>query len=299
MKQKILIAGLLLLTVLLAGCAQQQGGEGQETPAHGGMSTPEETTTNTGSSGLSGTLTIAGSTTVLPINQECGRLFQLEHPDVRVSVSGGGSGHGVKASAAGEIDIGAASRDLKQEETEKYPDLRVYDIAKDAVAIVIHPENPVSDLTLEQASKIFSGEITNWNEVGGPDKEIHVVSRESGSGTREVFENYVMEPFDNEISAKLTKPSNGEVKATVAKDEAAIGYISLGYVDNSVKALDIDGVEASEANVVSGDYPIVRTLHLMTKGEPSELEQAFLDFVKSEKGQQVVEEQGYIKMSST
>ncbi|MFO7967637.1 MAG: phosphate ABC transporter substrate-binding protein [Archaeoglobaceae archaeon] len=299
MNRKVLIASLLLFTVLLAGCAQQQGGEtGQETPAHGEMSTPEETK-NTGSSELSGTLTIAGSTTVLPITQECGRLFQQEHPDVRVSVSGGGSGHGVKASAAGEIDIGAASRDVKPEEKDNYPDLKVYDIGKDSVAIVVHPSNPVSDLTLEQASKIFSGENTNWNEVGGPNKDIHVVSRETGSGTREVFENYVMDPFDNEINAKLTKPSNGEIRATVSKDEAAIGYLSLGYVDKSIKALNIDGVEPTESNVISGDYPIVRTLHLMTKGEPSQLEQAFLDFVMSEEGQQVVEEQGYIKMPST
>lgn len=290
MKRKILLLGLLLLGILLAGCAQQQE---QATP------TPTTTSTPSEGEGLTGTLTVAGSTTVLPINQECARLFQEKHPNVRVSVSGGGSGHGIKAAASGEIDIGGASRDLKPEEKEKYPNLKVYDIGKDSVAIVVHPSNPIKGLTMEQASKIFSGETSNWKEIGGPDKEIHVVTRELGSGTREVFDKNVMEPYDNIIRAKLTKPSNGEIKATVAGDKAAIGYISLGYVDDSVKALNIDGVEPTEANVVSGDYPTVRTLHLMTKGEPSQLEQAFLDFVKSEQGQKVVEQQGYIKLSGT
>lgn len=284
---KILLLGLLLLGILLAGCAQQQEQATQ---------TPTTTTKPSEGKGLSGTLTIAGSTTVLPINQECARLFMKEHPNVRVSVSGGGSGHGIKASASGEIDIGAASRDLKPQEKRKYPNLKVYSVGKDSVAIVVHPSNPVNGLTMKQASKIFSGEISNWKEVGGPDKEIHVVSREFSSGTREVFDKYVMEPYNNTINATLTKPSNGEVKATVAGDKAAIGYISLGYVDDSVKALNIDGVEPTEANVKSGDYPIVRTLHLMTKGEPSQLEQAFIDFVKSEQGQKVVEQQGYIKL---
>jgi phosphate transport system substrate-binding protein len=249
---------------------------------------------------LSGKLTIAGSTTVLPINQECARILMLENPELRISVSGGGSGHGVKAVGEGAIDIGAASREVKSKEMETYPDLNPVVIGKDSVAIVLNPSNPVSDLTMEDASKIFSGEITNWKDVGGTDGEIRVITREGGSGTRDCFENSVMTPFDREIAGKASvKPSNGDIRATVSRDKMSIGYISLGYVDESLKTVKIDGVEATEENVLSGDYPISRSLYIITKGAPSELEKAFIDFVLSGEGQTMVEEMGYIKVGET
>lgn len=249
---------------------------------------------------FSGELTIAGSTTVLPINQECARLLMGENSALRISVSGGGSGHGVKSVGAGEIDIGAASRDVKAAEMEQYPDLKPVAIGRDSVAIILHPGNSVSDLTMEQASKIFSGEITNWKDVGGDDADIRVITREEGSGTREVFEKYVMKPFEREIAgAASVKSSNGEVRATVSSDAKSIGYLSLGYVDSSVKAVEIDGVTATVANVRSGNYPISRSLYIITKGEPSELERAFIDFVLSSEGQQVVEDMGYIKVTAS
>jgi len=248
---------------------------------------------------LSGELTIAGSTTVLPINQECARLLMDKNPALRISISGGGSGHGVKSVGAGEIDIGVASRDVKSKEMETYPDLKPVGIGKDSVAIVVHPANGVSELTMEQASKIFAGEIKNWKELGGADEAIRVITREEGSGTREVFEEFVMTPSEKEISgAASVKPSNGEVRATVSGDEKSIGYLSLGYVDPSVKAVKIDGVEATVENVLSDKYPIVRTLYLITKGEPDELEEAFIDFALSEEGQKVVEDMGYIKVAA-
>jgi len=248
---------------------------------------------------LSGKLTVAGSTTVLPINQECARILMERNPDLRISVSGGGSGHGIKAVGAGDIDIGAASRDIKEEEWAKYSDLKPFVIAKDSVAIVVNPKNPVSELTMEEVAKIFAGEINNWKEVGGEDAEIRVITREEGSGTRETFEKFVMRPLQLEITADASvKPSNGEVRATVATDKNAIGYISLGYVDESVKALKIDGVEPTVENVVSGEYPITRNLYLITKGEPEPLEKAFIDFVLSEEGQKIVEELGYIPVQT-
>ncbi len=247
---------------------------------------------------LSGKLAIAGSTTVLPINQECARLLMDKNPGLRISVSGGGSGHGVKSVGAGEIDIGAASRDVKSKEMETYPDLKPVGIGKDSVAIVVHPSNGVSELTMEQASKIFSGEIKNWKELGGANEAIRVITREEGSGTREVFEKYVMKPSEKEIAGEASvKPSNGEVRATVSGDEKSIGYVSLGYIDPSVKALRMDGVEATVENVLADKYPIVRTLYLITKGEPSQLEEAFIDFALSEEGQNVVEDMGYIKLT--
>jgi len=249
--------------------------------------------------GLSGDLTVAGSTTLLPINQECARLLMDANPNLRISVSGGGSGHGVKSVGAGEIDIGAASRDVKSSELEQYPDLKPVAIGKDSVAIVVHPSNPVSDLTLEEASKIFSGEITNWKDVGGDDADIRVITREEGSGTRETFEKYVMKPFEREIAGEASvKSSNGEVRATVSRDEKSIGYLSLGYLDETIKALNIDGVEATVENVVSDEYPITRSLYLITKGEPSDLEQAFIDFVLSSEGQDVVKDMGYMEVGA-
>ena len=246
---------------------------------------------------LSGELTVAGSTTVLPINQECARLLMEANPDVRISVSGGGSGHGVKSVGAGEIDIGAASRDMKSAELEQYPDLKLVVIGKDSVAIVLHPSNMLSDLTLEEAAQIFSGEIRNWKDVGGSDAAIRVITREEGSGTRETFEKYVMEPFDKEVAGRASvKGSNGEVRATISSDARSIGYLSIGYVDNAMKAIKVGGIEATVANVLSGDYPIQRNLYLITKGDPSALEQAFIDFVLSSEGQEVVQDVGYIKV---
>ncbi len=249
---------------------------------------------------LSGELTIAGSTTVLPINQESARVLMVENPGLRISVSGGGSGHGVKAVGEGAIDIGAASRDVKSKEMEMYPDLKPMAVGKDSVAIVVHTNNDVSDLTMEDASKIFSGEITNWKDVGGTDGEIRVITREGGSGTRDCFETSVMKPFDREIAGKASvKPSNGDIRATVSRDKMSIGYLSLGYVDKSLKTVKIGGVDATEENVLSGAYPISRSLYIITKGAPSELEKAFIDFALSEEGQTMVEEMGYIKVGET
>jgi phosphate transport system substrate-binding protein len=249
--------------------------------------------------GLSGSLTIAGSTTLLPINQECARLLTAANPDLRISVSGGGSGHGVKAAGAGEIDIGAVSRDVTSSELEQYPDLKPVAIGKDSVAIVVHPSNSITGLTLEQVAKIFSGEITNWKDVGGRDAAIRVITREEGSGTRETFETYVMTPYQKETAAKaFVKASNGEVRATVSSDSSSIGYLSLGYVDETMKALTVGGVEATVQNVVAGTYPISRNLYLLTKGEPSALEAAFINFVLSSEGQKVVEDMGYIEIDA-
>ena len=243
------------------------------------------------------TLTVAGSTTVLPINQECARLMMETDPKLKISVSGGGSGHGIKSVGAGEINIGAASRDIKSKEMELYPDLKAVGVGKDSVAIVVNGANSIDELTMDEVSKIFAGEIKNWKEVGGEDSEIRVLTREDGSGTREVFEKYVLKPSLRDISREASvKPSNGEVRATVKTDDKSIGYLSLGYVDTSIKALGIDGVEATVENVLAGNYPIVRTLYLVTKGEPDTLESEFIDFVLSDRGQGVVEEMGYISV---
>ena len=243
-------------------------------------------------SGFSGSLTVAGSTTVLPINQEAARVLMEKHDDLRISVSGGGSGHGIRAVGSGEADIGAASREVKKEEKQQYSNINPIAIGKDSVAVAVHPLNDIDELSIEQVRKIFSGEITNWQTLGGGDREIRVVTREPGSGTREVFENSVMK--DTQIAERAgVKSSNGEVRASIATDENKIGYVSYGYIDDSVKSLKIQGTTPDDIK----DYPISRSLFLITKGEPKGLEEKFLDFVLSPEGQEIVKEIGYMKVN--
>ena len=247
------------------------------------------------SSGPSGSLNIAGSTTVLPLNQEWARLLMEKYPDLRISVSGGGSGNGIKSVGLEIIDIGATSRDIKDKEFKEYPDLELVAVAKDSVAVVVHPSNPLSDIKMKDIAKIYAGEITNFKDLGGPDIAITVYSREEGSGTRSAFEDIVLKKFDVEIFSKaLIKSSNGELRAAVSGNNQGITYLSMGYLDNSIKVLSIDGVEPTVENVKSGDYTVVRSLYLITKGEPSELEGLFIEFALSPEGQIIVDEQEYI-----
>ena len=243
-------------------------------------------------------LHIAGSTTVLPIAEECARVYMEAHPGSQIYVSGGGSSHGIKSVADGTVNIGDASRDLKDSEKEKYPDLVTHAIAKDGVAVVVHPENEISDLTIEQLKGIYTGEITNWKDVGGEDAEIMVVSREEGSGTRDCFEQVVLAPTKEEITANaIIQDSNGKTRTTVAGNKDAIGFLSLGYVNFDIRAVSLDGTEPTIENIRSGDYAISRTLWMITDGAPDADEQAFIDFVLSEEGQAIVSEVHFIPVS--
>lgn len=239
------------------------------------------------------TIKISGSTTVLPIAKEAAKKFMMKNPNYNLEVSGGGSGFGVKQVAEGLVDIGMASRDLKAEEKEKYPNLITHSIALDGVAVVVHPENPVSDLTQEQVKKIFSGEITNWKEVGGPDAPINVYTRDEESGTREVFWEKAL--GKGKITEKATVVnSNGAMKTAVKQDKNGIGYLSIGYVDSTIKAVKFNGVEPTEENVKKGIYKVSRALNMITNGEPSPAVQAYLDYVLSPEGQEIVREKGYL-----
>ena len=256
----------------------------------------EQLTNGEGDIPPTGDLTIAGSSTLLPITQECANLFMEENPLTYISVAGGGSGHGVKAAGSGEIDIGQSSRNVKDSELLRYPDLVLFSIGKDSVAVIINSNNPLAgtlDLSLDEIGDIFSGEITNWRELGGDDHEIEVYTREEGSGTREVFSNYVL--GDRRfISSASVKPSNGEMRASVANNVYGISYVSLGYVDETVSAIIVDGAEATVENVQNGQYPITRILWVFTRGMPSKLEAEFIKYIQGPEGQVVVEELGYI-----
>jgi len=243
-------------------------------------------------------LQIAGSTTVLPIAEECARVFMEEHPGNRIFVSGGGSSHGVEAVAGETVDIGTASRDLKSTEMEAHPDLVSHAVAKDGVAVTVHPSNPVTSLTMEQLQGIYTGTITNWKDVGGTDSEIMVVTREEGSGTRDCFEQAVMIPLKEEITDRaIIQDSNGKMRTTVAGSAQAIGFLSLGYVSSDVSAVRLDGIEPTIGSVQDGSYAISRTLWMITKGNPDSAEQTFLDFVFGDEGQSIVKDVHFIPVN--
>jgi len=225
---------------------------------------------------------VGGSTTVQPLAEKWASAYQ----EADVTVSGGGSSAGVKGVAESIFDIGAISRDLKSDETDKWPELVPYGVAYDGVAIVVHPSNPINNLSLEEVRDIFaSGSSSTWT----------VVSREEGSGTRETFENKVMGEEEISASAEFL-PSNGSIKQKVATTSNAIGYLSLGYVDDDVKAVAVDGVACSTDTVRGGSYPIARTLYFVTKGEAEGDILDFINFCLSTEGQQIVEGQGYISI---
>jgi phosphate transport system substrate-binding protein len=199
----------------------------------------------------------------------------------------------------GTVDIGNASRDVKQSEFAKFTSLTVHTIAYDGIAIVTHPGVTLPTLTVEQVRDIFAGEIMNYSEVGGPNADIVVVSREEGSGTRAAFEELVMAYKDAAGESKtkliyeraLLQQSNGQVRTAVSTTSNAIAYLSFGFLDSSVRAVPINGFEPTAGNVKAATYPIVRPLNMLTNGAPNALSQAFLDFILSDAGQAIVGEE--------
>ena len=293
-KLNLVLAGLLIVTLLatVVGCQQAAPSEAPVDESDGAATEVPEQGEEVG-----GELQLAGSSTVQPVAQALAEAFMEKHPGVQIDVQGGGSSVGVKSAAEGTVPIGNASRALKDSEKEEYPDLIAHTIARDGIAIAVHPDVPVDGLTLEEVQGIFAGGTTNWSEVGGPDENIVVVSREEGSGTRGAFEDMVMGDEAVIVDTALLQPSNGAVKTTVASTPLSIGFLSFGYLDGSVKALAIDGVEATVANAISGEYPVVRPLNMVTNGEPTGLAADFLDFIFSEEGQAIVTED-YISVSA-
>ena len=245
------------------------------------------------------TIDIKGSTTVLPIADLAAEKYMAEHDDVAITVSGGGSSVGVTAAADGTADIGMASRDLKDSEKEKYPNLKAIVIARDGIALIIHKSNNITALSQEEIRGVYNGTYTNWKELGGPDKEIVVVGRDSASGTREFFWKHVMKK-EEFVEGMLEKNSNGAVHETVKGTKGAIGYVGLGYVDDQVKAVKIkhEGkeVEPTVQNVKNGKYPISRNLHFVTNGDATGLAKKFIDFVLSPEGQKIVEDEGFVPL---
>ncbi len=241
------------------------------------------------------TLTVAGSTTVLPIAEMAAEGFE-EQTGTNVLVSGLGSSAGIEAVTNGTADIATSSRQLTAEESEH--ELVQTVIAHDGIAVIVSPDNPVSGLTTEQLRDIYAGKITNWSEVGGADLAIQVVNRDEASGTREAFRSIVMGNTEFDRSAAVL-PGTGQVRDVVSRTPGAIGYISIGFVDSayastSVRSLPIDGVEATEDNVENGSYPISRDLYFFTNGDPQGAAYDYISYVLSDEMDQTIRDAGYI-----
>lgn len=268
-----LLSSLIIATLALPGC-------GQKAP--------------TGS--VSGTVKVSGSTTVLPLSQEAATEFTDENPGANVEVQGGGSSVGISQLAEGIVDIGNSSRELKGEEAGK--GLVDHRIAFDIIAIVANPSLPIDDLTSTQVKDIFTGRVTDWKEVGGPDGEIVVVVRDQASGTREMFDEKALgstkdHPVESTASA-IECASNGVVRETVGTTKGAIGYLSFGYINKLVKPVSYGGVPPDLENAKSGAYPMARFLHMFTKGEARGAARSYIDFVLSDKFQNDVVALEYI-----
>ncbi|RKZ32723.1 phosphate ABC transporter substrate-binding protein [bacterium] len=248
------------------------------------------------------TLVLTGSTTVLPIAQLCAEKFMDQHPDVNISVRGGGSGVGIAALIDGTCDIAMASRPMKTKELKSARGKGINPlatvIAKDGIAIIVHPSNPLSEITLAQLKDIYTGKISNWKDVGGKPGKIVVISRDVASGTFEVFKKIVLKGAKTRADA-LMLASNKAVATTVEKTPGAIGYVGLGYISSKVKALAVDGVEPTKETVVSGKYKLARPLYLYTDGKPTGLAKEFIDFVLSPEGQEIVDKIGFVPVKPT
>lgn len=237
-------------------------------------------------------ITISGSTSVGPTMEVLAEVYEKNN-DVNIEVQQVGSSAGIKNTIDGTSDLGMTSRDLKDEETKEVDGTQ---IAIDGIAVITNTANKVTNLTSEQVKDIFTGKITNWKEVGGEDAQIVVVSREDGSGTRDGFQDILGFESDELIKDAQICDGSGNVKSTVEGNENAIAYISFGYLGDTLNDVKIDGVEPTDANVVDGKYPISRPFIVVNKKDGlSDVAKAFVDFIMSEEGQNIVAEEGFIK----
>ncbi len=247
-----------------------------------------------------GNIAIKGSTTVLPVAQKIAEEFMKENPDIKISISGGGSGEGIKAIIDSTTDIADSSRFLAQKEVDLAVSKGVYPVpfavAYDCIVPVVHPGNPVKSLTLDQLKAIYKGEIKNWKEVGGGDQKIVVISRDTSSGTFEVWEEKVMKK-ERVYPGAMMQASSGAIVQAVSNNKNALSYIGIGYLTANVKALTVNNVKGSEETTLNGTYPISRALYMFTKGWPAGDVGKFINYaVHPTKGQKLVKAAGFVPL---
>ncbi len=270
---RIAITGLLLLSVtpFLLGCGNHARNV---------------------SKGRKSTVTIAGSTSVMPFSEKLAEHFKIEGSRITVDVQGGGSSAGIQACLNRTVDIGMSSRELKGDEKR----LNEIVICHDGIALVVHPQNPIKDITPDQIRAVYGGSLRNWKQLGWIDRNIDAVTREEGSGTRGAFEELVM-GRTNIHDSTMVQDSNGSVKEVVATDPYAIGFISLGVVDAKVKALTVDGVAPKVENIKTHKYRIVRPFLYLTMGEPEGAARDFIAYVLSKDGQLLLKKEGLVPIN--
>ena len=307
MKKKLLALLMsLTMTAALIGCGSSDQTASAETAetTEATEETTEDTVEDTASgegeateeapaADLSGTISLAGSTSMEKLCEAMSESFMETYPGVTVTVEYTGSGAGLESLASGSVDIGNSSRHLKDEEVAGGAVENV--VAIDGIAVIVDPANSVSNIPADKLAAIYKGEITNWSELGGNDEAIVVIGRESGSGTRDAFEELLEVKDACKYAQELD--STGGVKAKVAATPGAIGYVSLDVVDESIKAVSIDSVEPTEANIIAGDYLLSRPFVMATNGEISaqnDLVKGWFDYISSDAGKDVIKSVGLI-----
>ncbi|WP_270169739.1 phosphate ABC transporter substrate-binding protein [Paenibacillus sp. SYP-B4298] len=302
MRKSLLLIMSIVLTFTLAACGggnattnTSSGNAGTSSAAGGEKTQPAETKS------LEGSILAVGSSALQPLVEQASKKFMdlPEYNKITVLVQGGGSGTGLTQVAEGQSDIGNsdifAEEKFSGDEASKAEGLVDHQVAVVAMAAVVNPAVGIDNLTKAQLVDIFTGKTTNWKEVGGADQEIVLINRPASSGTRKTFEKYALGTKTEDLPKAVQEESSGNVRKLVAETPGAIGYLALSYLDTSVTALKYEGVDATVDNVVTGKYPVWAYQHMYTKGEPTAVVKAFLDYMLSSEvqGKDVVE-LGYI-----
>ncbi len=305
--------GLAMLTALmvLSGCPGQKAADTSAPMDMAAKPAPE--VGGPAATGPKETIRQIGSNTILPLAEKWREAFNKQHPDIDIAVSGGGSGTGIKGLIAKSCEIANASREMKDKEIEEAKAAGVnpveHLVAYDGIAVVVNKENPLTKISVEQLSDIYTGKITKWDAVGAKGLgDIQVTNRESSSGTYDSFKEMVVQLHGKAkdrdyMAGTLNQTSTENIMALVSQTKGAIGYVGLGYVDDRVKVLDVipiggkEPVKASAETVLNGKYPISRKLYCYTDGEPTGNIKTYLDWIKGPEGQAIVKEVGYIPLA--
>ncbi len=294
MKKLIAIALAGVLTLAMTACGAQNSAADTTAATTAAATAATETTAETTEAAkLSGTVTLAGSTSMQKLCEAMIESFEEAYPDITVTAEYTGSGAGLEALAGGKTDIGNASRSLKDGEKQSGAVENI--VAIDGIAVITHKDSVVSDLTAQQLTDIYTGKITNWKDLGGADEAIVVLGREAGSGTRGAFEELLK--IEDQCAYAQELDSTGGVLAKVAATPGSIGYVSLDVVDDTVKALSLDGVAPTEENIVAGSYKLSRPFVMATLGtveEQNDLVKTWFGYVQSDEGQAVIKAMGLI-----